>query len=71
MTFNQDTEESDGFQAFIQNKGFNREKETPQFQLIGTVDSDKRMLYNNADDTFAAGLVLKTISSSNLVSMYI
>ena len=55
MTFNQGTEESDGFQAFIQNKGFIREKETPQFQLIGAVDGDKRMLYNAADYTFATG----------------
>jgi hypothetical protein len=56
MTFKQGVEESDGFQAFIQNKGFNEEEETPQFQLIGAVDADKRILYNAADYTFLRGL---------------
>ncbi|MBI3253273.1 MAG: hypothetical protein HYZ56_00865 [Nitrosopumilales archaeon] len=56
MTFKQGVEESDGFQAFIQSKGFNREKESPQFQLIGAVDADKRILYNAADVTFQRGL---------------
>ena len=56
MTFNQGVEESDGFQVFIQNKGFNEEKETPQFQLIGAVDGDRRMLYNTVDYTFERGL---------------
>lgn len=56
MTFKQGVEESDGFQAFIQNKGFNEEEETPQFQLIGAVDADRRILYNAADYTFLRGL---------------
>jgi len=55
MTFTQGVEESDGFQAFIQNKGFNPDKETPQFQLIGVVDEDKRILYNAVDYTYVRG----------------
>ncbi len=56
MSFKQGVEESDGFQAFIQSKGFNREKESPQFQLIGVVDADKRLLYNAADVAYQRGL---------------
>ncbi|HXV37977.1 MAG TPA: hypothetical protein VD699_00170 [Nitrosopumilaceae archaeon] len=72
MTFNQGVEESDGFQVFIQNKGFNEEKETPQFQLIGAVDSDKRMLYNTADYTFERGLSDQNHQYSNFdVDVYL
>lgn len=71
MTFNQVVEESDGFQVFIQNKGFNEERETPQFQLIGAVDGDRRMLYNTADHTFAMGLSEQNHYSNFDVDVYL
>lgn len=72
MTFKQGVEESDGFQVFIQNKGFNEERETPQFQLIGVVDADKRLLYNTADYTFERGLSDQNHEYSNFdVDVYL
>ena len=48
------TEQID-FQLFEQTTGFDREKQTPQFQLVGAINDDRALLYKATDMTYLRG----------------
>jgi len=50
-----DGTEQVGFQLFEQTTGFDREKQTPQFQLVGAISDDRPLLYKAADVTYQRG----------------
>ena len=50
-----DGTEQVGFQLFEQTTGFDREKQTPQFHLVGAISDDRPLLYKAADMTYRMG----------------
>ena len=50
-----DGTENVDFQVYVQKEGYDRENDTPQFQLIGVVDGDRAYLYKIADTTYLRG----------------
>ena len=50
-----DGTEQVGFQLCEQTTGFDREKQTPQFQLVGAINDDRALLYKAADMTYQMG----------------
>ena len=50
-----DGTEQIGFQLFEQTSGFDREKQTPQFHLVGAINDDRPLLYKAADITYQIG----------------
>lgn len=56
FTFRQGVEESDSFQVFTQKNGFDRVRGSAEFELRGTLDTNRMILYDAADTTFYRGL---------------
>jgi len=50
-----DGTEQVSFQLFEQTTGFDREKQTPQFHLVGAITDDRPLLYKAADMTYRMG----------------
>ncbi|MEX0656504.1 MAG: hypothetical protein WD154_03030 [Nitrosopumilaceae archaeon] len=50
-----DGTEQISFQLFEQTTGFDREKQAPQFQLVGAISNDRPLLYKAADITYLRG----------------
>ena len=50
-----DGTEQVGFQLFEQTSGFDREKQTPQFHLVGAITDDRAHLYKAADIAYQMG----------------